>query len=99
MILKIAQLGQPVLRQRAMEISPDEIRTPEFQAFLQDMRETLDSEKGAGLAGPQVFAGKRVFLGAVLPPIAEEGPRGVEAFINRRSRVLPKKQAFPGRVV
>jgi peptide deformylase len=82
MILKIAQLGQPVLRQRAMEISPDEIRTPEFQAFLQDMRETLDSEKGAGLAGPQVFAGKRVFLGAVLPPIAEEGPRGVEAFIN-----------------
>jgi peptide deformylase len=82
MILKIAQLGQPVLRQRAAEITPDEIRSPEFQAFLQNLRETLESEKGAGLAGPQVFAGKRVFLGAVLPPVTEDGPRGVEVFIN-----------------
>jgi len=84
MILEIAQLGQPILRERAVEITPDEIHSTEFQAFLQDMRETLGSEQGAGLAGPQVFAGKRVFLGAVLPPTSEDGPRGVEVFINPR---------------
>jgi peptide deformylase len=94
MILKIAQLGQPVLRQPAAEISLDEIRSPEFQAFLQNMRETLEKEKGAGLAGPQVFAGKRVFLGAVLPPAVEDGPRGVEVFINPKFTAAATETAF-----
>ena len=94
MILKIAQLGQPVLRERTAEIAPDEIRSAEFQAFLRDMRETLESEKGAGLAGPQVFAGKRVFLGAVLPPAVEDGPRGVEVFINPKFTAAATETSF-----
>jgi peptide deformylase len=84
MILKIAQLGQVVLRQVATAVSPEELTSPEFQRFLEDMQETLRSEKGAGLAGPQVFTGKRVFLAAVLPPQNPDGPRGVEVFINPR---------------
>jgi peptide deformylase len=94
MILKIAQLGQPILRERAAEITTDEIRTPEFQAFLQDMRETLDSQSGAGLAGPQVFSGKRVFLGAVLPAATEDGPRGVEVFINPKFTAASEDTGF-----
>jgi peptide deformylase len=82
MILKIAQLGQPVLRQPATAIPAEEIATAEFQQFLNDMHETLQKEKGAGLAGPQVFAGKRMFLAGVLPPLTKDGPRGVEVFIN-----------------
>lgn len=84
MVLKIAQLGQTVLRQVAAPVSAEEIASPEFQRFLQDMQETLRTEKGAGLAGPQVFTAKRVFLAAVLPPPNPEGPRGVEVFINPR---------------
>jgi peptide deformylase len=84
MILKIAQLGQEVLRQPAAPISAEEIASPQFQSFLQDMQETLRSEKGAGLAGPQVFTSKRIFLAAVLPPQTPDGPRGVEIFINPR---------------
>src|SRR5262245_40352840 len=84
MQLKIAQLGQPVLRERAEEVSPAEIVTPQFQQLVRDMAETIEAQKGAGLAGPQVFCGKRVFLAAVLPPLEPKGPRQIEVFINPR---------------
>ena len=84
MILQIAQLGQAVLRQKAADIPPEEIATPEFQRLLQDMQETLRSQKGAGLAGPQVFTSRRVFLAGVLSPSTPDGPRGIEVFINPR---------------
>jgi peptide deformylase len=82
MVLAIAQLGQPVLRQVAAPVPPEEILSPAFQQLIDDMMDTLNQAKGAGLAGPQVFAGLRVFLAGVLPPPAEGEPRGVEVFIN-----------------
>src|SRR5436309_15764526 len=94
MPLKIAQLGQPALRQVAEQVPAVEIRTPEFQQFLEDMRETLEEAKGAGLAGPQVFARRRVFLAAVLPPLEPEGPRQIEVFINPRFRGASAETAF-----
>jgi peptide deformylase len=84
MKLKIAQLGQPILRTVAAEVWPEEIATPEFQRFLDDLLETLRDAKGAGLAGPQVFVAKRVFLAAVLPPLSEDGQPEMELFVNPR---------------
>src|ERR1700680_4012049 len=84
MLLNIAQLGQPVLREPAQEITVEEINTPEFQQFVDDMLATLAQEQGAGLAGPQVFAGKRVFLAGILPSAQPDGPPGVEVFVNPR---------------
>jgi peptide deformylase len=69
MTLPIAQLGQPVLRQPAVDVPLDEIRTPEFQQFLLDMLETMHTNGGIGLAAPQVFVSKRVFLAGILPPV------------------------------
>jgi peptide deformylase len=82
MKLNIAQLGQPILRQAAAEVPVEEITTAEFQSFLHDMRDTLQEARGAGLAGPQVFAGRRVFLAGVWPPPIEGEPPIVEVFIN-----------------
>jgi peptide deformylase len=82
MTLPIAQLGQPVLRRQARPVLPDEVATPEFKAFLQAMRETLEEAGGVGLAGPQVFAGLRVFLARVGPPGPEGEPAPAEVFIN-----------------
>jgi peptide deformylase len=84
MKLKIAQLGQPVLWQVAAPVPAEEIPTASFQLFLQDMRETLLEEKGAGLAAPQVFARRRIFLAAIIPPASEEEMPGIETFINPR---------------
>lgn len=84
MNLTIAQLGQPILWKPASDIPVADIASPGFQQFLADMRETLQAAQGAGLAGPQVFAGRRVFLAAVLPPKALDQPPEVEVFINPR---------------
>jgi peptide deformylase len=84
MPLEIAQLGQPVLRQVAVEATPGKIVLQPFQQFLEEMRATLVEAKGAGLAAPQVFVSLRVFLAAVLPPVNEGDPLGIEAFINPR---------------
>jgi len=84
MALKIAQLGQPILRQVAAAVSKDEIASAEFQQLVEQMLETLNQEHGAGLAGPQVFAGKRVFLAVIEPPRDKESPLKYEVFVNPR---------------
>src|SRR4051812_45583158 len=91
-MLKIAQLGQPVLRQVAAEVPVEHIHTPEFQEFLAQMFETLEAAHGAGLAAPQVFASKRVFLAGVIPSPDEDGVPGVEAFINPRITPLGEEK-------
>jgi len=59
-ILKVARLGHPVLRQEAAPVSPEEIRSPEFQRFVDDMVETMREYNGAGLAANQVHVLKQV---------------------------------------
>ena len=82
MALEIAQLGQPILWQVAQEVHVEEIGSAPFQELLEEMRETLSEQKGAGLAAPQVFASVRLFLAAIVPPEEADGPPGVETFIN-----------------
>lgn len=82
MSLQIAQLGQPVLRRVADEVAEAEIAAPEFQALLRDMAETMTESGGIGLAAPQVFQSKRVFLARVIPPPNADELPGIEVFIN-----------------
>jgi peptide deformylase len=84
MSLQIAQLGQPVLRQVAAEVGAEERASAEFRQLVAEMEATLREEEGAGLAAPQVFQSKRMFLARVEP--LEEGaplPPPV-VFINPR---------------
>lgn len=59
-ILKVARLGHPVLRKVAEPVKEKEIKTPEFQQFLDDMIETMHEYEGIGLAAPQVHRSVRV---------------------------------------
>lgn len=54
MKLKILQVGNPVLREAAKELSPDEIHTLPVQQLIAYMTETLRDAPGVGLAAPQV---------------------------------------------
>jgi len=54
-IRKIAQIGHPVLRQVARELSRDELALPETQRFIDDLIETMHDADGAGLAAIQVY--------------------------------------------
>jgi peptide deformylase len=59
-ILKIAQIGTPVLRQRAREVSPEELGSREIQTFIDDLVETMHDAAGAGLAAIQVYRPIRI---------------------------------------
>ena len=59
-ILKIARIGNPVVRARARNVDPAVIHTREFQRFLDDMVETMHEYDGVGVAAPQVHLGLRV---------------------------------------
>jgi peptide deformylase len=52
--LKIAQAGEPVLRQAARPLARQEILSDETQRLIHDMRETMRDAQGVGLAAPQV---------------------------------------------
>ena len=54
-IRKIAQIGHPVLRQTARTVTAAELATPELQAFIDDLVETMRDANGAGLAATQVY--------------------------------------------
>jgi peptide deformylase len=61
-IRKIAQMGEPVLRRVARELSPAELRSPATQRLVQDLIETMRDADGAGLAAPQVYESVRLLV-------------------------------------
>jgi peptide deformylase len=60
--MTIATVGDPVLRERATELSPEELRTPEIQQLIDDMIETKRAAGGAGLAANQVSVARRIAI-------------------------------------
>ncbi len=71
-ILKVARLGHPVLRAKALPIPPGEIPSPRIQRLIDDMFETMREYAGIGLAGPQVHEGLRLFVAGVSAGVMPE---------------------------
>lgn len=56
-ILKATRFGNPVLREAARRLTPDEILSEETQTLIANMQYTLREKKyGVGLAAPQIGA-------------------------------------------
>lgn len=64
-LLKIAQLGHPILRDQARTI--EDVRDPAIKSLIDDMFVTLSEIKGIGLAAPQVYQSYRLFVVAIQP--------------------------------
>jgi peptide deformylase len=64
---EILEIGHPVLRERARELAPDELRSEEVQRLIDDMIETMRAANGAGLAANQVGETVRVAVVEVRP--------------------------------
>jgi len=54
MLLKLLQVGEPILRDRARPLATEEILSSSIQELISSMRDTLRAEPGVGLAAPQV---------------------------------------------
>lgn len=84
MIHPIVVYGDPVLRQRALEIE----KGADITELVNDMFETMHAANGIGLAAPQIGKSVRLFVvdGTTLNKDAEEAEPGMEnfkmAFIN-----------------
>jgi peptide deformylase len=74
-ILKVAQMGHPVLRARAKAVDPADITSPPIQSLIDSMFETMQEYQGVGLAAPQVHESLRLFV-AGFPP--RRGPEDEE---------------------
>ena len=64
-LLQLAQLGHPVLRQKAVEIT--NFKSKELQKLIDDLIATVGDVDGVGIAAPQVYESKRVFIVASYP--------------------------------
>jgi peptide deformylase len=53
-LLKICEIGNPVLRKLARQLTPEEIVTDTIQNLIGYMRETMRDAPGVGLAAPQI---------------------------------------------
>jgi peptide deformylase len=72
MIRDVLRMGDPRLLQRSREVT--HFDTPEINALLADMRDTMKEYEGAGLAAPQIAVPLRVVIFGV-----ERNPRYPDA--------------------
>ena len=75
-ILKVAKMGNPVLRRIAKSIPPEHISSPAVQRLIQNMLDTVLEYDGVGLAAPQVHESVRLVL------LCLEPDEGFEVWIN-----------------
>ena len=61
-VLPIVTVGDPVLRERAREVSAEELRSDAVQRLIDDMIETKRAANGAGLAANQVGETLRIAI-------------------------------------
>ncbi len=64
---EIVEIGHPALRERAREVSPEELGSEPVQGLIDDMIETMRTAHGAGLAANQVAETVRIAVVEVRP--------------------------------
>jgi peptide deformylase len=64
-VLPIVTVGDPVLRERAREVTPEELAAPDTQRFIDDLIDTMRAAGGAGLAANQVGDSRRIAVAEV----------------------------------
>jgi len=84
---KIVQVGDPVLRQRARELTGDEIVSPYIQDMIARMRDTMRDAPGVGLAAPQI--GESLQLAVIEDPPALHAGLTPEQLAERERAAVP----------
>ena len=89
--LEIVQVGHPVLRQEARELSLEELASPRIQKLIEDMRETMRAAPGVGLAAPQI--------GESLQLVVIEDPPEYHAKLTPEELAARERDAVPFHVL
>ena len=97
MRLKIVQAGDPVLREQARPLSPEEILLPETKELIEWMRETMYDAPGVGLAAPQVGLPLQLAVIEDRPEYGKDVP--AERLAAREREVVPFLALINPRIV
>jgi peptide deformylase len=81
--LEIVQAGNPILRQRALPLTVEQIRSREIQKLIDTMRTCMHEAPGVGLAAPQVGLSLQL---AVIEDREEYHKDVSEALLQERER-------------
>jgi peptide deformylase len=87
---QILQTGHPMLRERAAEVTIQQIETPEFQQLVDRMIAMMRQAPGVGLAAPQIGVSMRVI-------VLEDTEQGA-ARLAPQARREQEREPFPLRV-
>ena len=87
MVYPIVKYGDPVLEQKAEEVT--DFGTPELAQFLEDMFESMYAAKGVGLAAPQIGFSRQI---AVIDISNSENPADRLVLINPKIVKVEGKQ-------
>ncbi|HWB49014.1 MAG TPA: peptide deformylase [Stellaceae bacterium] len=83
-LLKIARMGNPVLRARAAEVADP--AAPWVRSLVEDMLETMEDAGGTGIAAPQVHRSHRIVVffvaGERVTDLPGDGPQELTVLIN-----------------
>jgi peptide deformylase len=85
-ILPIAQLGNPVLRDRATPIEDPE--DPDLHMFIDNLLATLQESKGVGIAAPQVSKNFQLLIVASHPNARYPRAPQMEPLVLMNPRIL-----------
>ena len=95
-LLKIARMGHPVLRQRAVPV--DDPTGDAVRQLAGHMVETMDDAQGIGLAAPQIHVSRRLIVFQVPSDRLEDGeppgPPGVTILVNPEFEPVGDETAF-----
>jgi peptide deformylase len=95
-LLKIARMGNPILRARAAEV--EDPTAPWVRRLVGDMVETMEDAGGTGIAAPQVHAPQRIVVfrvpGERLSDLPGDVEQGLTVLINPVIEALGDERAF-----
>lgn len=84
-ILKVSNLGHPVLRMESQRVTPKTLATPAIQKLIDDMMDTMVEYYGVGLAAPQVHESLAI---AVIESHGARGDIPMTVLVNPEVTVL-----------
>ena len=97
MLLKLLQVGEPVLRNRARPLTHEEIASDSIRELIASMHESLRDAPGVGLAAPQVNAPIQLAIIEDLPEYSADLHE--EELATRERQPLPFQVIINPRIV
>ncbi|HEX4330561.1 MAG TPA: peptide deformylase [Usitatibacter sp.] len=90
-VREVLRMGHPVLREKARPV--EDVGSPELRQLVMDMKETMASKNGAGLAAPQIGVSQRVVIFGVEanPRYPDAEPVPFTVLVNPRLVMLTRE--------